>query len=512
MSDSIEQLPRGPAMGGDFSGGPEARPIYFPPNPPPLGTGIDIRALLDRSPPPGLHAPTTVSRPELRPYETDSFYAPLSTYLDRSSRRFREPLKMDEKQSALFGVFRELREKLLAALRAKIASLENAGPAARLDALEAFAREQEPQLAELENTAEQLRATLARGADWYALREWKLGRNELKPREKTRSLEQQLVRAAAYYQEGFSPAQRRLLRELAMEMEETIFLREGEVPASRYFVFFSPDTARIRLPDDIPAGIKAQLAEYTKQKDALKKELGDAVYDLDKVAFGSTRVKRLAELATEQERRIAALDDIAEEIRRDLVHASGFERTRGPVVLPQELQARVIAWVSEAVRVTRERNETFARTMRSAMAAEIEQARAEAAEGRLDRDSAASMRSAGDRAAAAGQDAVARYNAENAERLAKISAERDALSDEIARAAGPEVEFKVDTLSPAFLAEFIQSQKLARAYREYDAATFEPGLSPAQRRLLFGAAIAALDLPQPGPELQPTAAPRTILR
>ena len=41
-------------------------------------------------------------------------------------------------------------------------------------------------------------------------------------------------------------------------------------------------------------------------------------------------------------------------------------------------------------------------------------------------------------------------------------------------------------------------------YREYRLAVFEPGLSAAQRRLLFDAAVEKLDLPLPRGELQPT--------
>ena len=41
-------------------------------------------------------------------------------------------------------------------------------------------------------------------------------------------------------------------------------------------------------------------------------------------------------------------------------------------------------------------------------------------------------------------------------------------------------------------------------YRDYHTAVFEPGLSPAQRRLLFGAAIEQLDIPLPRAEMQPS--------
>jgi hypothetical protein len=41
------------------------------------------------------------------------------------------------------------------------------------------------------------------------------------------------------------------------------------------------------------------------------------------------------------------------------------------------------------------------------------------------------------------------------------------------------------------------------AYRDYRTAVFEPGMSPEQRRLLFGGALEKLDLPLPRGELQP---------
>ena len=40
-----------------------------------------------------------------------------------------------------------------------------------------------------------------------------------------------------------------------------------------------------------------------------------------------------------------------------------------------------------------------------------------------------------------------------------------------------------------------QKQEAWELYREYEIAVLEPGLSPAQRELLFGAAIEKLDLP-----------------
>ena len=63
----------------------------------------------------------------------------------------------------------------------------------------------------------------------------------------------------------------------------------------------------------------------------------------------------------------------------------------------------------------------------------------------------------------------------------------------------------------AFLTEFMARYRQSWAYYEYEIAVFEPGLLPAQRRLLFGGAIRWFQLPLPRAEYQPVALPLTIL-
>jgi hypothetical protein len=86
----------------------------------------------------------------------------------------------------------------------------------------------------------------------------------------------------------------------------------------------------------------------------------------------------------------------------------------------------------------------------------------------------------------------------------------DALRAAIALVPG--AMYEEGTAPDAFLTSFLKYRREAEAYREYDIATLEPGLSPEQRRLLFGGAIALLQLPLPGAEEQPTLAPGTLLR
>ena len=47
------------------------------------------------------------------------------------------------------------------------------------------------------------------------------------------------------------------------------------------FFFFQPDTARVRLPVNLPAALSSKLDEFRAKKDALKKELRDALYKQD---------------------------------------------------------------------------------------------------------------------------------------------------------------------------------------------------------------------------------------
>jgi hypothetical protein len=61
------------------------------------------------------------------------------------------------------------------------------------------------------------------------------------------------------------------------------------------------------------------------------------------------------------------------------------------------------------------------------------------------------------------------------------------------------------------LMKFLKRYREEAAFYEYDIAAFEPGLSPAQRNLLFAGAVARLQLQLAGPEMQPEYAPQTLV-
>ena len=62
------------------------------------------------------------------------------------------------------------------------------------------------------------------------------------------------MRASAFYQAGLAPAQRLLLREIAIEV--TSGADDAAAASARQpYLFFSPALARVILPADVPAEI-----------------------------------------------------------------------------------------------------------------------------------------------------------------------------------------------------------------------------------------------------------------
>ena len=127
-------------------------PVFFPPQPPPLGMAPSFaeRRVLQ------LNAPE-----ELAGFVNEPFYAPLSARL--ASRE--AGAQLDGEQERRLESFRANKTALQTELKARLYTLRESDPAARRQALEAFAREQTPQLIELERTAEDLRSELARATD-----------------------------------------------------------------------------------------------------------------------------------------------------------------------------------------------------------------------------------------------------------------------------------------------------------------------------------------------------------
>jgi hypothetical protein len=477
-----------PMRGGDFFD--DRVPVFFPPTPPPLG-----RALPRTSPPAGrLAAP-----PEMAAYVNEPFYPVLATRL--ALKRLPDRLK------ARVEEYRRTKVALLVELRTELERLRPFEPEARATALSALAVRQAAPLRALEESAEALRRDLG-GSDynWNTYRQWHLGDNERRGFSPVEVA--QVMRAAAYYQDALLPAQRRLLREISLEL-----LNAGENPeaaaANHPYLFFPPEPARVSVPPDLPSQVAAQIARYETRKSELKKELYDAVFAYDGRRFAFFRPNPLKALAERQKAPLAELDALAEEIRRGLAGREEVvpvvERTPLSPILQNRLNT-LLQDIGSAQRRAIERIEAIlaeARDlpMQASYRFEAEGLRFVVIPSRASRGGGAINGETQARIIAV-RDRVSQAAAEYDQRLAVLLAERDAIRAETGAALGVKETAKLDQALGTAV-RVANARETESVYREYRQALFEPGLSPEQRRLLFDGAIERLELPLPRGEMQP---------
>jgi hypothetical protein len=462
------------------------RPIYFPPLPPALGEPIPAnttRTSLAKFAPPSV----------LANYVYEPFYAPLSPLL------FTENL--DRKRREKLDSYRAARTAALEALHTKLDSLQAAEAGARQQALAAFATEQGPTIAALEATAEELRDNFVnggffqQGSDWNVMRQWRLGDNT---RWESTTDEIKVMTGAAFFQDGLSPAQRRLLRELAMELTDSLQVPGSDMSleAPGPFFYFAPEMARVRLPVDLPPELAAKITAYQDQKAALKAELRDVLYKQDRTFFDFKRVAALKALAEQQAPRLAALEQMAEEIR---VGLAPLPNPASPpaLPLPRELAARISTYLGQKAEWQR------------VMLARLESLRGDFPEDRVEYirqgsglaiQIVANRRSSAETNAkrAAVAPALATFNAAQTERYVALNRDKEILRADVLKAVtgilGQTGGKSIDQLLRQFAYAFGQQERWER-YHDYEIAVLQPGLSAAQRRLLFGAAVEKLDLP-----------------
>ena len=308
-----------PAMGGGGGGGMgggdfRTIPLFAPPDIPRLEAPIVI---------PDMSRDTRRRTPsEMGDFIYDPFYAPLAAREANGDVTAKQQQRLDAYLAAKLAQQNALRNKL--------DTLRNADVLTRQSALTAYAAEQTPQLVTLEAEAEAIREDMIKGEflqediNWIDFRMWKLGRDSFQSSEIAISAQYQVIIGAAYFQKNLLPAQRRLLREVATDINEL-----SEKPAdgpqsvaaatsdSSPLFSFAPETARLRLPANLPGPLMDKILAYEKEKSALKQELNDVIKDADDAVFAVLRNRTVKELADKQAARLAALDIMAEDIRRD---------------------------------------------------------------------------------------------------------------------------------------------------------------------------------------------------
>ena len=468
-------------------------PIFFPPSPPPIGAPM----------PPKKQPILRTSAPaDLAGYVYEPFYAPLSTRLSEQD--------LTKKLMSRLESYRTKRGILRVELQQKLDSTKDISAAERVQQLENFAHEQTPRLIELENSAEQLRSDLLRGGlvglfsgtgNWNDTRGWRLDGNMTTGiREKTLVYEFLIMRAAVFYQEGLSPAQRRLLREVAMELQVEAFKPTGkeEAKPDEALLFFSPETARIHIPDDPPADLSAKITLYQNEKARLKTELRDTLYQYDN-APDSKRVQALKQLAAEQAASIASLDVLADDIRTGL---AALPKPPGPTTapaFPPELAARISAYHKEKY-VLQKLLQSKLDEIRKRFAPESINLSPKSTN--LDSqtyqlDSAARI---SEEAMKQIREAVAQLNLQNAQRFADLNKEKEAIRSDVANFAAShriaDGEQSVQSLIRVFLTA-LREEESWQPYQDYRTVVYQSGLSPEQRRLLFEIALEKLALPLP---------------
>lgn len=470
------------------------QPIFYPPTPPPLDWPIfRTVSLAGRYPAP----------PELSEYVNEVFYPPLGTRLATDTLQKAQRQKLEQYRAAKLALQRELR----AAVDAQAA----AEPEARRVALEAFARQQTPRIAALEKTAEELRRDLITATTtWSARRDWYLSDKERRgfsPAEIAT-----VMRGYAYYSGGLAPEQRRLLREIVLELVAAV---DNVAAASQQpFVYFSPEPARVVFPDDLPPELRAKIASYQAKKSQLKKALYDTVSGYDGAVLGFLH-HSLRGLAEKQAPAYRELETLAEEIRRGLAARPAPPPPADANPLPPTLALRV-ADVVRAKAVARRDAVTRAEAI-------LARGRPVGAQFRIvyrfgeDGMNVSRLPARNRRDEEAPEEAeflnrlqheIEAVAATYGRKLADIINEQEAIRAEAAAFLGDNRRDKVEAALIAASARAILKEN-EQAYRDYRTAVFEPGLSPEQRRLLFDRAVETLDLPLPRGEPQPRSRPQS---
>jgi hypothetical protein len=416
---------------------------------------------------------------EFTAFVNEPFYAPLGALL--ASPGSGATLSVEQKRR--LETYRADKAALQTELRARLYTLRESEPAARLQALEALAREQTRQLSELEQTAENLRGELARASDGgTALRPGNPAGSGLSP-GKSPPDQPAILRWAVFFSPDLSPAQRRLVREILIELDDP---ERGTGPSGSMpgWMFFSPDTARLHLPSPLPAGLADRIADYERTKNALKRELRDALCATDGHPPAGSPAEALQSLAGSQAPRIAAAEALAEEIRRGL-QGSVPDPLHVPRLsqLPAGLGERIAAYRRSKLGLQKE------------LLAKVHEISG--------RDANAGSSAPQDKL----QQTIGAFTRDNAARYAALEKEKEGIRADLARLGADRADEtaqrqSADGLMKNFTDSF-QQYELWRLYYEYRIAVYEPGLSPEQRRLLFDLGVEKLALPPPPGFLQP---------
>jgi hypothetical protein len=478
--------------------------VFFPPFPPVYGAPIEVS--------PGASGTRLLGGRRLSPpdglanFVAEDFYPALST------RLFVPELKKEIEVRV--HQYRAQRLNLVTDLLNQFVTLHQQSADERERQLRAFAETQTPQLVALEAESERLRQDIIRSGlwnvDWNAGRRWKLGTMDARGDAVNAEAEFQVVRATAYYQAGLLSQQRGLVREMAFDLQIAARKARG-LPGARGdsdAMYFSPETTRFRLPPDMSPTLREKVGAYNGRKAELKRELRETIVACEGKS-ASERTSTFEALGDRQWPELRNLEELAEEIRRLL--AVGFEVKPPPAPpwLPAGMMQTILSYNDD-------RDTYFGELKRYADQAVAMVSRDDAAASsddrvQQDRDFAA-------RRAETRRIAVLEFQERHRVRFLSLEQRYKMIREALAVVAEKQTDRKTgrpldaDALlrqHGASMAEFETFGRETTIYSHYRIAMFQPGLSPEQRRLLFGYALVGLAQGLPGGEVMPKrSAPR----
>ena len=486
-----------------FSSGrtPYASIAFFPPIVPVYGAALSNESSIRSVNGQIVNAPG-----RLADYVNEDFYPALGGRLVAG--------ELDPKLDRRLEAYRATRTDLVNRLLEQIEATRSQSTEGREHNLQALAQIQAPALVALESEAEQLRCELL-GSEpgsklsWNEHRNWRLGVTSFPTPFVALAAEFQVMRATAFYEKGLSSEQRGLLHELATELAEKINSPTRPDSDPMVGMYFSPAPARVRFPGNLPRELTEKIGAYNRERIALQTELRDTVRDLEQTASPTKRRAAFEALADRQHARFATQEILAEEIRRGLAALPEAPPAATAMPhLPAGLAERIDAYRREKLALNTELNRrlVLTRSRFSARASAQTRSAITPTERLLLAQTTADPSIVGQ--------ALAQTNAEfKTEKTARYEAlqhsgeaiRRDLVSfahHQTDPATGQPLD--PDALMRTFHAAAERFDRLGREegiYRTYRIATLQPGLSPAQRRLLFGAAL--IELVQPLPSGEP---------
>jgi hypothetical protein len=474
--------------------------VFFPPVPPPLEAEIPLL-------PP--YASGVPASPELAAFVGDLFYPLLATRLASND--------LPKGTRAELQGYRAAKLDLQNELQARIAALKDTAPAQQEKELAAFAALQAPRILALETAAEKIRGELLR-TGLFGLRtetkNWPALAGPAQPPARDAGtpdpdlrLETKAMRGAAFFQEGLSPALRRLLLEAVVEQEALTNpnLVTNPTGDEGWLLHFSPETASIRLVTNLPAPLAKKISEYVSAKATLKSQLREALLT-HATSSQNSRTAAMQELSDLEAPRLAALEPLAEEIRREL---ATLPNQPGPPVLPNlppELAARISTYRAHKLELLKT---LYAMLVASAKPGSPVPAEGPARSGATMTSALPWLRDSSSQTAVTPANlrvSTDEFNSTQTRLLGELNKEqagiREALAEYFRTTNQPMDRKSINDLLKDFETSR-QKQEMWDRYRGYQTAVLMPGLSPEQRRLLFDAAVQQLALPLPAGERTP---------